>query len=249
MGMNYSMVLVPSDPNFHPGVEAISRFLGGLVEMGAAGVQQQFALMNYQKSGLTFVGRDRKTGSVVGPERTQLGSLTDLQQSTAGVTDFDAQVRCVGPFKVMPIRNVGSHDGDEWLPLEHWLDVTGSDLELIINCCQRGNMHSTSDLHEDPPQRPSWLGRLLGVPTPNAEAFGHPCELGSRMGLYANPETAEVIEVPNAGYSTFWVSIELLNKGMFPKFEENKIDFVERSVMKLAESTFGVRFAEGCCWG
>ncbi len=107
-----------------------------------------------------------------------------------------------------------------------------------MECCRRSELTSTSDLHEEIESGESAV-----------EPFGEPCEpTGARVGLYSNPHTLDLIEVPGAGYSKFWIAFGL-GKSVFPRFAENRIDYAEPRVVELAQASFGTMFVEGCSWG
>jgi hypothetical protein len=256
MSMYYSMILIPDDPYLRPDPERIVSFLGGLLEMGALGKPDRIAVGDWAKTKLARVGRNPITGERVEiwlPEMIKMKSVQDLPQDLEGLTEFDVVIEGTGPARVFPIREIhGCVDG-QWRLLEELL-VSGANTKFVglapgslnesvrdnyflrVECCQRSKLTSTSDLHEE-----TQTDRT-------AEPFGKPCDLGDRVGLYSNPETIELITVPNSGCSTFWIAFQL-GSWLFPSFAEKKINFAEPSVMRLAETAFRTKFAEGCSWG
>ena len=238
--MYYSMILVPSDPFFRPEPEQMVSFLGGILEMGAVGSARAVRLRNYSRGRVSviegFPGHERI--EVKMPDFIELDSVNELPKGMQGLTDFDAVIHGIGPARLLPIRNVGGYDNGRWKALSDLLSagVYVNEYELTAECCQRSKLTSTSDLHEE-----TQTDRA-------AQPFGEPCELADRVGLYSNPETIELIKVPNAGCSTFWVALRLGN-WMLPKFTSNEINVAEPMVMRLAETAFGIKFAEGCFWG
>src|SRR5262245_5703200 len=243
MSMYYSMILVPSDPFFRPKPEQMVRFLARILELGAVGSARAVRLRDYQKGRVSIISglagqRPGESIKVKMPDFIELDSVNELLKAMQGLTDFDALIEGTGPARKLPIRNVGGYDNGVWKPLEDLIssEVYVNDYELRVECCQRSKLTSTSDLHEET------------LTDCTAEPFGETCELAARVGLYSNPETIELISVPNAGCCTFWVAFTL-GKWMFPTFASNRIDFVDPIVMRLAETAFGIQFAEGCCWG
>lgn len=224
MSMYYSMVLVPADPHFRPAPEQITAFLEDVLDMGVVSEEDEILLRNYHKTGVTYVGRNPRTGETIeckSPEAVFLESVKAFPKAMQGLTDFDAIIEGTATARASPLRDVGGYD----------------EYSVSVECCQRAKLTSTSDLHEE-----TQTTSRMAVP------FGQPCELGDRVGLYSNPETVELIEVPNAGCSTFWIAFKL-GKWVFPKFREKRISFVEPSVLALAEKAFGTTFVEGCWWG
>jgi len=241
MSMYYSMVLVPADPFFHPNSRQIVSFLEGIRETGAVGSEGAVRLRTYQRGRVAWVWLDPRTRErmeLKAPKIVDLGSVKELPSVIRRWANFDAVIDSVGPAPMLPIRNVGGYDNGQWKPLQDLISsgIYVEDYELRVECCRRSKLTSTSDLHEETP-----TDRI-------AKPFDQPCELADRVGLYSHPETLELIEVPDAGCCTFWISFTL-GKWMFPKFASNKIGFAEPKVMRLAETAFGLRFAEGCSWG
>jgi hypothetical protein len=241
MSMYYSMILIPADASLRPAPARLVSFLGGLLEMGALGRAEKLLLANHARGRVTSVGRDPLTGERIehrSPEVTLVDSLDALASALGGLTDFDVSVQGAGPAGVLPIRDVGSFDHGTWRPLDELIasGTTVEDYELNVECCQRSKLTSTSDLHEETETELT------------APFFGQPCDPGDRTGLYSNPETIELIQVPNAGCSSFWIAFTF-GKWLFPPFRENRIAFAEPRVVQLAETSFGTKFAEGCFWG
>lgn len=241
MSMYYSMILVPDDASLRPAPERIVNFLDDLLEMGALGRVDKIFLRNHARGRVTSVGRNPLTGERMehrSPEVTPIEDLTALASAMAGLTDVDVDVDGIGPARVLPIRDVGGFDHGTWRPLDELISSrTGvEDYGLSIECCQRSKLTSTSDLHDETETELT------------APFFGEPCDPGDRTGLYSNPETIELIQVPGAGYSSFWISFTL-GKWLFPRFAQNRIQFADPRVVQAAEAAFGSRFAEGCSWG
>lgn len=240
MSMYYSMILVPSDARLRPAPERIVGFLDALLELGPLGRADEICLRDHARGRVKFVGRNPLTGERMehrSPAITRIESTKALASVLRELTDFDVQIQGTGLARVLPIRDVGGLEEDgTWRPLDE-LVSSGTGLEdhaLRVDVCQRAKLTSTSDLHEENEHA--------------APLFGEACEPGDRTGLYSNPMTGELIHVPDAGYSSFWISFTL-GKWLFPRFAHNRIDFAEPRVVRLAEAAFGSKFAEGCSWG
>src|SRR5262249_42551836 len=104
--------------------------------------------------------------------------------------------------------------------------------DFVVCCCLHAEVVSTSDWHGDATVR---------------EYFGSPCRSEDRLGIYHNPNPFEVIEVPNAGCSRFWIEFEY-GKMLFPRIED-RLDLIEPKILDAAIQHFGVKFAQGCRWG
>jgi hypothetical protein len=79
----------------------------------------------------------------------------------------------------------------------------------------------------------------------NVPEFGKPCdEVRDDVGVFPNPWTKEVIEVPNAGRARFWIEFEFA-RFLYPRPERN-FDILSPSIVERAEACFETRFAQGC---
>jgi hypothetical protein len=227
MSMYYSLILVPANPYFRPSPDRIYDFLRRIVDVGAMGNVEKIYVRHHKTASRT---RER-------PEFTYTETIDALP--LAGHSNFDACVQGRGPCRIAPIRNLRSFDDkNQWRP---WQELVASgaladDLFMSVECCQRSELVSTSDPHDETDEE------CL------VEFFGEPCEVGDRLGIYSNPETMELIKVPNAGCSTFWIALGC-GKWIFPQFVDNRIDFVHPEVTRIAEDSFEIKFIEGCCWG
>jgi hypothetical protein len=76
--------------------------------------------------------------------------------------------------------------------------------------------------------------------------FRQPMLGPNSMGIFSNPDTLEMIKVPGAGCSRFW--IEFRYGKVFPNIEDN-LNLLHPTVVTTAEETFGTMFAQGCRWG
>jgi len=225
--MYYSMILVPADPYFHPNPNRIYDFLRRIVDVGAIGTVEKIFVRHHKTASRT---REQ-------PKFTRVETIEAMP--LAGHSNFDAYIQGRGSPRIAPIRNLGSFDDQiRWMP---WQELVASgavadDLFMSVQCCQRSELVSTSDPHDEIDAE--WF----------VEFFGHPCQLDDRVGLYANPESLKLIKVPNAGCSTFWIAFRG-GKWVFPRFVDNRIDCVHPEVMRIAENAFETKFTEGCCWG
>jgi hypothetical protein len=107
--------------------------------------------------------------------------------------------------------------------------------DFLVHCCLRPEVVSTSDWHDEIPIRRK------------VEFFGKPCNPKDRLGVYHNPNTLEVIEVPDAGCARFWIEFEY-GKMLFPPIED-RLDLIEATIVAVAKCAFGINFVQGCHWG
>jgi hypothetical protein len=106
---------------------------------------------------------------------------------------------------------------------------------IDITCHVASKTRCTSNLHQE-------SGKNLDV-----AAYGEPCPSDAKLGLFSNLNNLQVIEVPNAGCARFWIEFQL-GKFLFPKVETN-LELLHPAIVRMANQTFGVTFAQGCHWG
>lgn len=73
--------------------------------------------------------------------------------------------------------------------------------------------------------------------------FGEPCDALNTTGIFANPRTGKVIEIPGAARARFWIEYEF-GKFLFPEIGEN-FDVLDPLLVENAEATFQARFIQG----
>ena len=134
-----------------------------------------------------------------------------------GLDDFYVTVAGKGPHK-----------------LRAFVFVHKAGYDFLVQCCLRAKVVSTSDCHDEVP-----IERKV-------EFFGRACGSKNRLGIFHNPNTLEVIEVPEAGCARFWIEFEY-GKMLFPPIEDS-LELIESSIIHAAEKEFENRFVQGCRW-
>jgi hypothetical protein len=219
--------LIPTDPHFRPNLEGIADFLEGAIELGV--VPHASVSFNPVKRvrARIFRGRNPFTGeTLVFRAPTRMAVQTKVLKRTEqilpaarGVAEFDVRASGVGLPRTPPV------------PIDFSKPYT-----VDVGCCVRSRLVSLSDLHEESGSK------RKRVP------FGERCKKGDSIGLYSNPKTLEVIEVPGAGCGRFWIEFEL-GKFLFPKIKRGNLRILNPRITKLAERCFVQEFLQGCSWG
>jgi hypothetical protein len=78
----------------------------------------------------------------------------------------------------------------------------------------------------------------------NVPPFGSPWNGESHTGIFPNPWTGEVIEVPNAASARFWIEFEF-GKFIYPEIDRS-LDVFSPQLLRAAEECFQTTFAQGC---
>lgn len=99
-----------------------------------------------------------------------------------------------------------------------------------VSCHLRPEPVSTSCLNEEAGPRHVGL-------------FGEPCQELRETGIFTNPWSGEVIEVPNAGCARFWIELEF-GKFIFPRIVDS-FDVLNPSIIAKTEECFQTRFVQG----
>jgi hypothetical protein len=91
--------------------------------------------------------------------------------------------------------------------------------------------------------------QLVCMSSGRAEAhFGHDCTEAESLGVFLHPETAEVIEVQDAGRARFWIEFEL-GKWLRPDIVGGNLELLHLQLVDLARKCFQTHFVQGCIWG
>jgi hypothetical protein len=78
----------------------------------------------------------------------------------------------------------------------------------------------------------------------NVPLFGSPWDGESTTGVFPNPWTGEVIEVPSAASARFWIEFEF-GKLIYPPIEKT-LDLLSPPLVQRAEECFATGFVQGC---
>jgi hypothetical protein len=77
----------------------------------------------------------------------------------------------------------------------------------------------------------------------NVAHFGSIWNGESTIGIFSNPWTGEVIEVPNAGSARFWIEFEF-GRFLYPKVGKS-LDILSPRLVERAEECFQTKFVQG----
>ena len=171
----YTHTLIPEHSDFIPAAEQVAGFLSSLVSIGAAPLRPVIDI--FQLSGEVRSYTNPFSGEAESrPIRkaNRLHALAEVSGRLNGLDDYNVIMTGRGPPALPALI----------------FDFKGA-YDFLIHCCLRAEVVSTSDWHDDVPIRR------------NVAFFGRPCQPTDRLGIYHNPYTLELIEVPNAGFAAF----------------------------------------------
>ncbi len=214
----YTHTLVPKPANFVPDGAQVAAFLSSLVSSGASPVEPVIAVSKLTGEVQTFPNPfTGKTDSFALRKQKKVKDFAAVAKAIQEIEDYDVVVMGQGPPELPAFL----------------FDFKGP-YDFTVRCCLRAEVVSTSDWHDEAPTQHE------------VEFFGRPCGPKQRLGIFHNPDTLEVIEVPNAGCARFWIEFEF-GKMLFPRIEDH-LDLIEPRIVEVAETAFGIKFVQGCHW-
>lgn len=214
----YSHTLIPDSVEFVPDPKQVESFLTSLVAIGAAPLQP--ALRFSKPSGEVRTGINpftRQPMTLRSYKWQTLKDRTELSGALRGLDDYMVTVEGKGPPHLPAFT----------------FDFAGS-YDFLVRCRLQPEIVSTSDPHDEIFEKH------------NVELFGEPCRPTDRLGIFQNPDTLKIIEVPNAGCARYYIEFEF-GKMLFPRIED-RLDIIEPRIVEVAEKDFGIKFVEGCHW-
>lgn len=148
-------------------------------------------------------------------EQQDLTEFADVAKNAMKLIDYDVQIVGQGPPRVPP------------LPV-----VFDKCYHLAITCSVRSQLVSTSDVY-------------AGITPQGVVKFDEDCGVDDHIGFFVNPHTFQLIQVPHAGCSRFWIKFEL-GKFLFPEILNDNLAILNPQVARLASDHFRIPFVQGC---
>lgn len=214
----YTHLLIPDRVDFVPDPAQVGAFLASLVSMGAAPLEQKLTVSKLSGAVRSFLNPfTGKTETQAMRQAETEKDLSGVPTAIKGLDDYDVTVAGKGPPKLCAFD----------------FDFKGA-YDFLVHCRLRAEVVSTSDWHDEVP-----IKRKV-------EFFGQPCSSKNRLGIFHDPNTLEVIEVPNAGCARFWIEFEY-GKTLFPAIEHS-LELIDPSIIHAAEKEFESKFVQGCHW-
>jgi hypothetical protein len=214
----YSHTLIPDHEDFVPDSRRIGTFLSSLVSIGAAPLKPTISVSKLTGEVRVFTNPlSGKTDSITMRKANNLKNLAAVPAALKELDDYNVTLVGKGPPKLPAFT----------------FDFKGT-YDFLVHCCRRPEVVSTSDWHDEVPVKRKVV------------FFDRPCSPNDRLGIYHNPNTLEVIEVPKAGCARFWIEFEY-GKMLFPPIVD-RLDLIDPAIVEVAEMDFGIKFVQGCRW-
>ena len=214
----YTHTLIPIEVDFVPVPEQVGTFFSSLVSIGAAPLNPAISVAKVLGKVDNYINPfTGESVSVLRRKSKKLNRVEAVARELESLNDYDVTLDGKGPPSVPAIV----------------FDFEGS-YDFAARCRLRAEVVSTSDWHGDVP-----IERKV-------EFFGQRCSPTNRLGIFHNPNTGEVIEVPNAGCARFWIEFEF-GKMLFRSIDRS-LDQIESKIVEAGERDFGVKFVQGCRW-
>jgi hypothetical protein len=229
----YIHTLIPVDSNYSPKPEQVAEFFAWLLD------RPNFKLVGNRRVGpgiivLRFTGRmreagtsnpftgEKKTWMVPDPDRTIVQAAEEIPALIEGSAHFTVHAPGEWDSGDLPIKLFST---DEKPFTENYL--------CTVSCNLRPAAVSTSAWDDE-----------AGPSPRNVSSFGDPCAREDDAGIFTNPWTGEIIEIPHAGCARFWIEFEF-GKFIYPKVGKD-FDVLSASIVREAEQRFQTKFVQGC---
>jgi hypothetical protein len=220
MSEQYRHTLISLDKSDVPQPAAVRAFLSEMIDKRVVPGSPEVLLR-------TWTGKMREypnpfIGGIVKIEqldRKPLANLDEFERATAKLPDYQIAVYGEGRPKLPPLQMKSK-----------------GPYFVAVTCYICSKLRSTSDSHEE-----TLTGR-------RAAFYGDPFKSSDMTGFFCDPESGEIIEVPEAGAARFWIEFEL-GKFLFPNIVDGNLDLLNAEIVADAERHFGVEFVQGCSWG
>jgi hypothetical protein len=221
VGEQYSHTLIAIPKDFAPSAIQVEKFLTAMVAWNVVPGIPTISLRVPTGKTHEYPYLNPFTGknlTVELKDRKKLGTLTEIAAAVEQLRDFELEVAGVGLPKLPAIA----------------IECDGP-YHVGVTCYVYSQLRSTSDPHEQPTSEKEVTGyRQVFTGTETEGYFTNPCNM-------------EVIKVPSAGCSRFWIEFEL-GKFLCPKIS-NTLELLNPAIVKEAENVFGIKFVQGCYWG
>jgi hypothetical protein len=239
MSIYYQHRLIPVSSEHRPEAAQVATFLQGIVDKGHvaddARIRFSRVVNNDASPRQIHNAFTNETIQVQAPSRkieapTAVTSFSEISALADREAEYDVLVEGDGQPRHPPCH-VGHIDGGIWRPME-------GPYHLEIRCRVRRrvvrlySLESPDDLH-----KPLDISKFRS-------RFDEDCEVEERDGLFVHPEVG-ALWISHAGCGTFWIEFQY-GKWLFPRLRGNRVQLLDKSLIKFAESTFGTAFVEAC---
>jgi len=221
MGLQYSHTLIALPKDFAPAPIQVEQFLTTMLAWNVVPGTPTISLRVPTGKTREYPYLDPFTGRnliVELRDRKDLPAPSDIAAAVDQLRDFELEIAGVGLPKMPP------------LPIDFH-----EPYHIGVTCYVTSQLRSTSDPHET-----LTLGEKLNLY--RSIFTGDPGD-----GYFIHPHTMDVIKVPNAGCSRFWVQFEL-GKFLCPEIGST-LELLNPVIVRNAEEVFGIKFVQGCHWG
>jgi len=217
----YSHLLIPTSHEYRPNPTQVAEFMRDAVALGVVGDTPEIMASTLKRvAPQVRLGRNPFTGQTI---------------------DMHLPTRM--PNRRLTLRTLADLPQEVTAAEEYDVSVSGLTLPKLPPLA--------IDFHEPYHIRLACHVRaqLVALSSGRAEVhFGHDCTEAESLGVFLHPETAEVIEVQDAGCARFWIEFEL-GKWLRPEIVVGNLALLHPQLVELGRSCFQTPFVQGCIWG
>lgn len=225
----YAHLLVAKDSDFTPSPAAVVAFIDALEQNGALPNDATLTVRTFKQTPPPQM--PPQLVAALGPspfaapsnsrsidKAHKAADSNVIGKRIAKLDEYDAVITGQGPPKITPFP----------------LDFDG-EYHYEIRCSVRSTIVCTSDMHEEVVKDRQLIW------------FGDDCGADESLGLYAHPETLELITVADAGCARFWIAFEL-GKFLFPKIHNGDLQILDSQITITATDAFPTPLLQACQW-
>lgn len=238
MSVQYVHTLIPQAEGFVPEPIQLANFLMQLTTLGAAPLAPKLRVGKLASQFRT--GAQALSGEKISIPRRDFMVVegpADLPAYLTALTDYTVIFEGQGPPKLRPFALYATTQTQDALTGERQTSIYEytDAYSLEVECCLRPLPVSTSDWRD---------GRTAYSTSAGVIHFGDPFDSPDRTGVFHNPWTDALIEVPNAGSARFWIEFRF-GKWLLPNIATH-LDILAPAIVSCAQSSFAIAFAQGC---
>jgi len=225
----YIHILIAINPEYVPNPSQIAEFFDALVGPFSFRIirdgRWQPGLRIMKPGGRTRTGRNGFTGetfTIPVPDQVMIESTNEISKLIDGLEEYRVAASGEWSLETAPLVLLNT-------------DKTPFKENPIcdVSCNIRPAPVSTSAWDEE-----------AGPNVRSVPEFGTPWNGEGTIGVFPNPWTGEVIEVPNAACARFWIEFEF-GKFIYPKIEKS-LEVFSPTLVRMAEECFQANLVQGC---
>jgi hypothetical protein len=216
----YHHLLIPRDPEFMPGLDAVAECFSRIQDIGGLPAAVHYVLVTHTGK-VRPLGRNPNTGEEYFAPELRVGRYSTRMKavdSARGEPVFDLVAEAMGPAEIRPFDLYSADSYKDRRPGVLWKEP----YEFSIRCRLRDKL--THFLHSP---------------------FGCKCEIKpDDPGIFENPWSGVKIQTPGLACARFWIDIGIGNY-LMPMMTD-RVDILDPRLADAINGALGIEFTQGC---